>query len=59
MSLAENKLEEKGTKAICKALEQNKTLKELDIAADILVAATSEGQQVPSMWPRCLASTAR
>ena len=32
MSLAENKLEEKGTKAICKALEQNKTLKELDIS---------------------------
>ena len=32
MSLAENKLEEKGTKAICKALEQNQTLKELDIS---------------------------
>ena len=32
MSLAENKLEEEGTKAICEALEQNKTLKELDIS---------------------------
>ena len=43
MSLAENELEEEGTKAICEALEQNKTLKELDIrVADIIVAATSE-----------------
>ena len=32
MSLAENYLEEEGTKAICEALEQNKTLKELDIS---------------------------
>ena len=32
MSLAENELEEEGTKAICEALEQNKTLKELDIS---------------------------
>ena len=32
MSLAENKLKEEGTKAICEALEQNKTLKELDIS---------------------------
>ena len=32
MSLAENKLEEEGTKAICEALEQNKTLTELDIS---------------------------
>jgi Ran GTPase-activating protein (RanGAP) involved in mRNA processing and transport len=31
MSLAGNQLEEEGTKAICEALEQNKTLKELDI----------------------------
>ena len=31
LSLAQNKLEEAGTKAICEALEQNKTLKELDI----------------------------
>ena len=31
MSLAANKLEEEGAKAICEALEQNKTLKELDI----------------------------
>jgi len=34
LSLAENKLEEEGTKAICEALEQNTTLKELDISGD-------------------------
>ena len=34
LSLAQNKLEEEGTKAICEALEQNKTLKELDISGD-------------------------
>ncbi len=32
LSLAKNKLEEAGTKAICEALEQNSTLKELDIS---------------------------
>ena len=32
MSLAKNELGEEGTKAICEALEQNKTLKELDIS---------------------------
>jgi hypothetical protein len=32
LSLAENELGEEGTKAICEALEQNKTLKELDIS---------------------------
>jgi hypothetical protein len=35
LSLARNKLGEEGTKAICEALEQNKTLKELDISGDI------------------------
>jgi hypothetical protein len=34
ISLASNKLGEEGTKAICEALEQNKTLKELDISGD-------------------------
>ena len=34
LSLAQNKLEEEGTKAICEALEQNTTLKELDISGD-------------------------
>eukprot|EP00900_Chrysochromulina_parva_P012181 jgi/Chrpa1/20964/Chrysochromulina_OHIO_Genome00026601-RA len=34
LSLAQNKLEVEGTKAICEALEQNKTLKELDISGD-------------------------
>ena len=32
MSLARNMLEEEGTKAICEALKQNKTLKELDLS---------------------------
>jgi hypothetical protein len=32
LSLAENVLREEGTKAICEALEQNTTLKELDIS---------------------------
>ena len=32
LSLARNELGEEGTKAICEALEQNKTLKELDIS---------------------------
>ena len=31
LSLAQNNLEEAGTKAICEALEQNTTLKELDL----------------------------
>jgi len=35
LSLARNNLGEEGTKAICEALEQNKTLKELDISGDI------------------------
>jgi Ran GTPase-activating protein (RanGAP) involved in mRNA processing and transport len=35
LSLAANKLGDEGTKAICEALEQNKTLKELDISGDI------------------------
>jgi Ran GTPase-activating protein (RanGAP) involved in mRNA processing and transport len=32
LSLAQNMLKDEGTKAICEALEQNKTLKELDIS---------------------------
>ena len=35
LSLAANELGEKGTKAICETLEQNKTLKELDISGDM------------------------
>jgi len=35
ISLAKNELGEKGTKAICETLEQNKTLKELDISGDM------------------------
>ena len=61
LSLAKNRLGEEGTEAICEALEQNKTLKELDISGHYVaatMAATSEGQQAPNMWPRCLESTA-
>jgi hypothetical protein len=36
LSLAKNGLGEEGTKAICEALEQNKTLKELDISGNML-----------------------
>ena len=43
MSLAGNQLEEEGTKAICEALEQNKTLKELDISGDGLGASNIGG----------------
>jgi Ran GTPase-activating protein (RanGAP) involved in mRNA processing and transport len=39
LSLTSNTLGEEGTKAICEALEQNKTLKELDISG----ASTHEG----------------
>jgi Ran GTPase-activating protein (RanGAP) involved in mRNA processing and transport len=35
ISLARNNLEEEGTKAICEALEQNETLKELDISGNM------------------------
>jgi Ran GTPase-activating protein (RanGAP) involved in mRNA processing and transport len=34
ISLARNELGEEGTKAICEALEQNRTLKELDISGN-------------------------
>jgi Ran GTPase-activating protein (RanGAP) involved in mRNA processing and transport len=34
LSLAWNKLEEEGTKAICEALKQNKTLKELNLSGN-------------------------
>ena len=34
ISLAQNKLEEKGTKVICEALKGNETLKELDLSGD-------------------------
>ena len=36
LSLARNNLGEEGTKAICEALEQNKTLKELDLSGGFL-----------------------
>ena len=43
LSLAQNKLEEEGTKAICEALEQNTTLKELDISGDWMRASNIGG----------------
>jgi len=58
INLSENLLGEEGTKVICEALEQNMTLKELDIQAAESRGATLVGQQESSTWPRCLASTA-
>jgi hypothetical protein len=52
LSLAQNKLEEVGTKAICEALEQNTTRSRSSISAEIGVAATLVVQQEPSTWPR-------
>ena len=57
MSLAENFLEEEGTKAICEALEQNTTLKELDISGD-WIRSHIGGSAGAETWPRCYASMA-
>jgi NLR family CARD domain-containing protein 3 len=43
LSLAQNKLEEAGTKAICEALEQNMTLKELDIRQEFWIGSNTGG----------------
>ena len=43
ISLSHNELGEEGTKAICEALEQNKTLKELDISGDRLSGSNIGG----------------
>ncbi len=42
LSLAKNKLEEEGTKTICEALEQNKTLKELDVRSNNIAGDGAE-----------------
>jgi hypothetical protein len=42
LSLAKNPLGEEGTKAICEALKQNKTLKELDLSGYCLVILESK-----------------
>ena len=57
INLSENLLGEEGTKVICEALEQNMTLKELDISGRE-PWSNIVGQQESSTWPRCLASTA-
>jgi hypothetical protein len=53
ISLAKNKLGEEGTKAICEALEQNKTLKELDISGgtygNINIGCTAGAKHVAKM----------
>jgi Ran GTPase-activating protein (RanGAP) involved in mRNA processing and transport len=43
LSLAQNGLGEEGTKAICEALEQNKTLKKLDINGVLRFQSRSAG----------------
>ena len=46
MSLACNELGEEGTKAICKTLEQNKMLKELDISSNPYTSSSKIGGPV-------------
>jgi hypothetical protein len=49
LSLAWNKLEEEGTKAICEALKQNKTLKELDLSGDNTIGGEAGAKHVADM----------
>jgi hypothetical protein len=52
ISLARNELGEEGTKAICEALEQNKTLKKLDISGNMFVSnigGSAGGKHVAKM----------
>ena len=49
MSLAGNELKEEGTKAICEALEQNKTLKELDLSGSDNIGGAAGAKHVAKM----------
>jgi len=49
MSLANNKLGEEGTKAICEALEQNKTLKEFDLSGYNNIGGEAGAKHVADM----------
>ena len=49
MSLAKNVLGEEGTKAICEALEQNKTLKELDLSGSDNIGGAAGAKHVAKM----------
>jgi len=43
ISLAANKLEEEGTRAICEALKANRTLKELDVSGSVITGSNIGG----------------
>jgi Ran GTPase-activating protein (RanGAP) involved in mRNA processing and transport len=49
LSLAWNKLEEQGTKAICEALEQNRTLRELDLSGRNNIGGEAATKHVADM----------
>ena len=49
LSLASNYLKEEGTKAICKALKQNKTLKELDLSGYDNIGRAAGAKHVADM----------
>ena len=49
LSLAWNKLEEQGTKAICEALEQNRTLRELDLSGRNNIGGEAGAKHVADM----------
>ena len=49
ISLAQNKLEEEGTKAICEALKQNKTIKELDLSGYDNIGRVAGAKHVADM----------
>jgi Ran GTPase-activating protein (RanGAP) involved in mRNA processing and transport len=49
LSLAGNKLEEEGTKAVCEALKKNKTLKELDLSGYNNIGGEAGAKHVADM----------
>ena len=49
LSLAHNRLEKEGTKAICEALKQNKTLKELDMSGCDNIGRAAGAKHVADM----------
>ncbi len=49
LSLASNYLKEEGTKAICEALKQNKTLKELDLSGRNNIGGEAATKHVADM----------
>jgi hypothetical protein len=52
VSLAQNKLNEEGTRSICEALKVNKTLKELDLSSEFFSSDSSIGGQAGATQAR-------